>query len=94
MSRLSVWLEAQWLAFRSYLMRHIGGWVVMACDDDMSDWHALAGGEAYGMDHSTGRFPDRDSARRFARYRNDDNFGMLFYVVHESTLLDMLPEKY
>lgn len=94
MSRLSVWLEAQLFALRSYLMRDEGGWVVMACDEDMSDWHVLAGGEAYGMDHSTGRFPDRGSARKFAAYRNADNFGMLFYVVHDSNLIDPLPAKY
>lgn len=71
------------------------GWIVM-CEDsyDRPDWHALFGGEQFGMDFHTGRFPTRKDAHQFAQYRNAIALpGERYYLAHEINHPE-LPEEY
>lgn len=97
--RLQINLE--WLLLRAVTLCDSTepGWVVLCehveqGDDYHPDWHAMAGGDTFGMDHNTGRFDSRQDAYQFAQHRNAIALrGERYYVTHQSTHPE-LPETY
>lgn len=105
MKRLYAWLLALEIDLRLRLRESTHwkgqpGWVVMCEDDESGDWHAMSGGEQFGMNTATGRFPGRQFARNFADFRNRRSQAVphqcegRYYVTHQDLLARPLPDRY
>lgn len=86
-----------WPSLPAWIGRITGGrWVVMGWMIGEKPFHALSGGEAYGMDYDSGRFSSLSDARAFAKYRNDGEPDALprvwYYVSNEND--ECLPRNY
>lgn len=96
-------INVEWFLLRcvTLLDSHRPGWIVMCehadtvgADEYRPDWHALSGGDEFGMDHNTGRFRRRVDACLFSQYRNATALtGEHYYVAHAVTHPE-LPENY
>lgn len=90
--------------FKAFRLANKPGWVVLAWDMDeidagAEDYHAFHLGGRFGMDDATGRFPNRESAQKYADFRNSEESrnisdGFFFYVEHETLTDCYLKETY
>lgn len=94
MRLIHAWLLAWLVALELLFLRRLPGWVVL-CEDPHTTWHAMSGGEAYGMDHTTGRFLNRADAAAFCAMRNREcGDGSPYFVTHQRILSSPLPNTY
>lgn len=104
MTRFLRWLHIrllciQWGIRNAMNTEDGGGWVVVANRGTGEEWHAMGGGDSFGMDPETGRFQKRSDAQRFADMRNGeekDGFlpGTRYSTTHETATFKPLPRRY